>query len=516
MNRTIAVAITSTTKAIQARLARWQPGPCGPARRRQPSSTLQTLAQPNSSVALRWRGIQRFLNLGGLLLSINLITGAPSIKAQPNAGAPTIYRGEVFHLIDDPRTKKEKAHQYIEDAGLLVENGRIKALGSYNDIASKYRQAITRDYRGYLISPGFIDTHVHYPQSEVIGAYGEQLLEWLNTYTFPAEIKYSNPVYAREQADFFLNELLKNGTTTALVFATVSPVSVNAFFEAALARNMRMISGKVLMDRNAPAGLLDTTESSYIDSKKLIQKWHGLGRLSYAITPRFAPTSTPAQLEAAGKLKAEFPSVYVHTHLSENPNEIAWVKQLFPERKGYLDVYDYYKLTGSRSVFAHGVHLEDEEVQTLHKTQSVISFCPTSNLFLGSGLFPLIALRERGVRIALGTDVGAGTSLSILQTLNEGYKVAQLRRTKLSPYEGFYLATLGGARALSLDDKIGNLMPGKEADFIVLDPRATALAALRADTSTTLQERLFTLMTLGDDRMIKATYIAGVKLHERR
>jgi len=278
-----------------------------------------------------------------------------------------------------------------------------------------------------------------------------------------------------------------------------------------------MISGKVLMDRNAPPGLLDTPASGYAESKELIQKWHGVGRLSYAITPRFAPTSTPAQLESAGKLKAEFPSVYVHTHLSENTNEIAWVKQLFPDRKGYLDVYDHYRLTGPRSVFAHGVHLDpDKEVQTVLNTHSVISFCPTSNLFLGSGLLPLIDLRERGVRIALGTDVGAGTSLSILQTLNEAYKVAQMRQTKLSAYEGFYLATLGGARALSLEDKIGNLLPGKEADFIVLDPRATALAALRADMSKTLQERLFALMILGDDRMVKATYINGVQQYERR
>ena len=398
----------------------------------------------------------------------------------------------------------------------MVENGHIKELGNYKKIALKYSKSPTKDYRGYLITPGFIDSHVHYPQTEMIGDYGEQLLEWLNTYTFPTEKKYSNAIYARKQADFFLNELLKNGTTTALVFATVSPVSVDAFFEAALSKNMRMISGKVLMDRNAPAYLLDTPESGYADTKKLIQKWHGVGRLSYAITPRFAPTSTRAQLKSAGELKAEFPSVYVHTHLSENTNEIALVKQLFPERKGYLDVYDHYKLTGPRSVFAHGVHLDPvAEVDTLLKTRSVIAFCPTSNLFLGSGLFPLIPLRERGVRIALGTDIGAGTSLSLLTTLNEGYKVAQLQRTKLSPFEGFYLATLGGARGLSLDDKIGNFIPGKEADFIVLDPRATALSALRSESTTTLQDQLFELMILGDDRMVKATYIAGVKLHER-
>lgn len=461
----------------------------------------------------------RFLSLlcsGGLLISIGLPTWASNVEAHTKQDDGTIYRAELFHLLDDPRTKHDSPYQYIKDGGLLVVNGHIKAIGNYARVSSQFRKAKIQDYRGYLISPGFIDTHVHYPQTEIIGSYGEQLLEWLNTYTFPAELRYRNPVYAKKQANFFLDELLKNGTTTALVFATVSPVSVNAFFEAALARNMRMISGKVLMDRNAPADLLDTPESAYTDSKKLILKWHGIGRLLYAITPRFAPTSTGAELEAAGKLKSEFPSVYVHTHLSENTNEIALVKKLFPERKGYLDVYDYYKLTGSRSVFAHGVHLDPNEVKTALNTQSVISFCPTSNLFLGSGLFPVIALRDLGVRIALGTDVGAGTSLSILQTLNEAYKVAQLRQTKLSALEGFYLATLGGARALSLDDKIGNLQPGKEADFIVLDPRATTISALRADTSKTFQEKLFALMIMGDDRMIKATYIYGVKQYERR
>lgn len=469
-----------------------------------------------SSLALHSRctnGIRRAVTI---LLSVSLTSLPAGLKAQANTPRSTIYRGSILHFLDDPRTKNESAHQYIDDGGLLVERGHIKAIGSYQEISSKHRQANTIDYRGHLISPGFIDTHVHYPQTEIIASYGEQLLQWLSTYTFPAELKYNNPVYARKQADFFLNELLRNGTTTALVFATVRPASVDAFFEAALAKNMRMISGKVLMDRNAPADLLDTPRSGYIESKELIQKWHGVGRLSYAITPRFAPTSTPAQLELAGRLKEEFPSVYVHTHLSENTNEIALVKQLFPDRKGYLDVYDHYKLTGPRSVFAHGVHLDPEqEVPILLKTLSVISFCPTSNLFLGSGLFPLIALRERGVRIALGTDVGAGTSLSILQTLNEGYKVAQLRQTKLSAMEGFYLATLGGAKALSLDDKIGNLLPGKEADFIVLDPRATAISAQRAATSKTLQERLFALMILGDDRMVKATYINGVQQHER-
>lgn len=443
------------------------------------------------------------------------LTTFADAKAE-EAKRETAYRASILHFISDPTLTKEKSYEYIKDGLLIVRNGQVLATGPYESSIRKLaKTAKVINYSGYLITPGFIDAHVHYPQVEIIASYGEQLLEWLNIYVFPAERKYSNIQYAREKADFFLNQLVKNGTTTALVFTTVDPTSVNAFFEAALARNMRMIAGKVLMDRNAPAYLLDTPESGYQESLNLIKKWHGVGRLSYAITPRFAPTSSPAQLQASGRLKAEFPSTYVHTHLSENKSEIAWVKSLFPEQKGYLDVYHHYGLTGSRSIFAHAVHLDSkDEVNTIIKTKSVLAFCPSSNLFLGSGLFPFRKLRDAGARIALGTDVGAGTSLSILRTLNEGYKVAQLQQQKLSPLEGLYLATLGGAESLSLADRIGNFLPGKEADFIVLDPKATAVSKLRLDKNQTIEEMLFTLMILGDDRNIKATYIAGVKQHE--
>lgn len=457
--------------------------------------------------------LKRLLALQAIGLAV--LTACASARAGQPA-SETAYRASILHFLSDPTTAKGKTHEYIEDGLLIVQNGHIVSAGPYESSIKKLAKT-TRivNYSGYLITPGFVDAHVHYPQVEIIASYGEQLLEWLNTYVFPAERKYSNKQYARTKADFFLDQLAKNGTTTALVFATVDPTSVNAFFEAALAKNMRMIAGKVLMDRNAPPYLLDTPESGYQDSLNLIKKWHGVGRLSYAITPRFAPTSSPAQLQAAGRLKAEFPSTYVHTHLSENKNEIAWVKSLFPERKGYLDVYNHYGLTGPRSIFAHAVHLDpDDEVNTILKTKSVIAFCPTSNLFLGSGLFPFRKLRDAGARIALGTDVGAGTSLSILSTLQEGYKVVQLQQQKLSPLEGFYLATLGGAVNLSLDDRIGNFLPGKEADFIVLDPKATAISKLRLANSPTLEERLFALMMLGDDRSIKATYIAGRKHHE--
>ncbi len=447
------------------------------------------------------------------LAALTAFTGAKAEQAKRE----TAYRASILHFLSDPATTKDKSYEYIKDGLLIVRDGQIVSAGPYkSSIAKLAKTSNVVNYSGYLITPGFVDAHVHYPQVEIIASYGEQLIEWLNTYVFPAERKYSNSQYAREKAEFFLSQLIKNGTTTALVFATVDPTSVNAFFEAALAKNMRMIAGKVLMDRNAPAYLLDTPESGYQESLNLIKKWHGVGRLSYAITPRFAPTSSPAQLQAAGRLKAEFPSAYVHTHLSENKNEIAWVKSLFPERKGYLDVYHHYGLTGPRSIFAHAVHLDPkDEVNTIIKTKSVLAFCPTSNLFLGSGLFPFRTLRDAGARIALGTDVGAGTSLSILATLNEGYKVAQLQQQKLSPLEGFYLATLGGAQSLSLADRIGNFLPGKEADFIVLDPKATAISKLRLDKSQTLEEMLFALMILGDDRNIKATYVAGVKQHEQ-
>lgn len=428
------------------------------------------------------------------------------------------YRGSIFHFLNDPLESPDKAFQFFDDGLLVVENGHVLAVGPYSDLHKRLAKGVPiEDYSGRLIVPGFVDAHIHYPQTEMIAAYGEQLLEWLNTYTFPTERKYSDYPYARSQAEFFLDQLLRNGTTTALVFATVHPTSVEAIFDASLARNMRLISGKVLMDQNAPDYLLDSPDKAYKESRALIEKWRNKGRLGYAITPRFAPTSSPAQLEAAGRLRVEFPETYVHTHISENPDEVAWVKKLYPERKNYFDVYDHYGLSGPRSIFAHGIHLgPDDEVGAILATKSVIAFCPTSNLFLGSGLFPFRKLRDQGVRVALGTDVGAGTSFSMLETLDEAYKVAQLQKTRLSPLEGFYLATLGGAKALSLESKIGNFLPGKEADFVVLDPHATPLTHLRETGSRTLEEKLFVLMKLGDDRHVMATYVAGERLYTRK
>ena len=424
----------------------------------------------------------------------------------------TAIRGRFLDIQNTVAQARDIPNQvrYVEDGLLITEHGKIKWFGTWADGQSYLpKNTQVQHYPDQLIVPGFIDTHIHFPQTEMIGAFGEQLLEWLNTYTFPTEIQFADKVYADKIAQFFVQELLKNGTTTALVFCTVHPQSVDALFEVAAQHQMRLIAGKVMMDRHAPEALCDTAESAYSDSKALIEKWHGKGRNLYAITPRFAPTSTPEQLTAAGKLKAEFPDAYVHTHLSENKNEIEWVKELFPAQKGYLDVYHHYGLTGSRSVFAHCVHLEDEEWDCMHQTNSAIAFCPTSNLFLGSGLFPLKKTWEKQVKVGLGTDVGAGTSFNQLQTLNEAYKVQQLQGDKLSAFEALYHATLGGAKALDLDQTLGNFNVGKEADFVVLNLKPTALQTLRQERAKGIEDSLFALMTMGDDRNIHTTYVYG-------
>ena len=427
------------------------------------------------------------------------------------------YRASVMHFVEDPdKTSVEKSYQYFEDGMLVVDDGKVVAAGLADDLIpflASNTEVI--DYPNCLIMPGFVDTHIHYPQTEMIAAYGEQLLEWLDTYTFPVEAKFSDPEYARGIADRFLDELLRCGTTTALVFGSVHKASVDAFFEACEARDLRMIAGKVMMDRNAPDYLVDTPESSYRDSKALIEKWHNRGRLRYAVTPRFAPTSTPEQLQKAGQLLKEHPGVYLHTHMSENADEIVWVEELFPDCDHYLHTYDEAGLLGRRSVFAHCIHLNDEEWDRMAETDSGIAFCPTSNLFLGSGLFNLKRAVEKNIRVGLGTDVGGGTTFSILQTLGEAYKVQQLRGEKLTPFKAFYLATLGGARTLDMDDLIGNFEPGKEADFIVLDKAPTPLLEFRLANCKTLMETLFVMAMLGDDRSIAATYSAGKKVHSK-
>lgn len=427
---------------------------------------------------------------------------------------PPIYRAfraALLHFLDDPANELEPLNtEYFPDGILLIKDGYIEKIGSAHELMNSLPvDCELIHYPEQLIIPGLIDTHIHYPQTDMIAAYGEQLLQWLETYTFPTERQFADQEHAREVAEFFLDELLRNGTTTALVFGTVHPESVEAFFAAAEARNLRMIAGKVLMDRNCPAYLQDTAETAYTESKALIEKWHGRGRLSYAVTPRFAPTSSREQLAKAGELLAEYPDVYMHTHVAENRDEVAWVAELFPKSRSYLDVYQQHGLLRPRAVLAHCIHLDAADRECMASTGSAVAFCPSSNLFIGSGLFDLHSTKASGVRVGLGTDIGGGNYFSLLRGINDAYKVTQLLSKKLSAFQALYLATLGGAKALYLDDKIGNFVVGKEADFIVLNFKATPLIERRLRHCQSLHDTLFALLMLGDDRSVTASYVMG-------
>ncbi|MEX0299440.1 MAG: guanine deaminase [Kordiimonas sp.] len=427
------------------------------------------------------------------------------------------YRGSVFHMVDDPSiTGIEDAHEFYKDGVLIVENGHVIAAGDGPDLKDILAQCTEIvDHGNNLIVPGFIDTHIHFPQLDMIASFGEQLLDWLNKYTFPEEAKFADPAHAEECAKFFIDELLKNGTTTALVFGSVHKESADALFAEAFERGMRIAAGKALMDRNVPESVRDTAKSSDADNRELIKKWHGKGRLQYAITPRFAPACSDEQLTLAGKLLEEIPDLLMQTHLSENIAEIEWVNELYPDANGYLDAYAKFGLLTNRSVFAHCIHLNGDEFQRMAEADAAISFCPTSNLFLGSGLFNIKEAEKYGMDVGLGTDVGAGTSFSLLQTMNEAYKVCHLKGDKLTPFKSFYLATLGGAKALNMSDKVGSFKKGKEADFIVLDKAATPLLQRRLKNTHNLHELLFVLSMLGDDRTVSHTYIAGELQHQR-
>lgn len=425
----------------------------------------------------------------------------------------TIYRARLFTPVSDPfATGVESTFVAHDDAFLAVDDeGRISGLGPWSehpagDVVDLGRRA--------LISPGFIDTHLHAPQLEMIGSYGGHLLEWLNRYTFPTEAKFADPEHARRIAEAFFDELLRNGTLTALIFSTIHEKATDIFFEEAERSGFRGIIGKAMMDRNAPDYLLETARDSYDRSRALLQKWHNRGLLRYAVTPRFAPTSTPALLEAAGSLKKEFPDVYVHTHISENKAEVQWVHELFPEAE-YADVYDRYGLLGDKSVLAHGVHLNEEELDLLNRRGSRIAHCPNSNLFLGSGLFPLHHVLEAGVIVGLGTDIGAGTTPSMFTAMADAYKVQQVQNVSLSPFHLWYLATLGGAKALSMQQETGSLEPGKSADFVVLDLEATPLIAMRSERASSVEDLLAGLIFMGDDRVVSQAYIAGREVSRR-
>ena len=422
----------------------------------------------------------------------------------------TYLRGSILHFLRDPGAEADPAAwEYWDDGCLRIENGRIAAAGPADQVMrARTAQETLHDHRGKLILPGFVDTHVHYAQVDVIASYGRQLLDWLNDYTFPAERAFADPDHAHRIASLFLDTLLRHGTTTAAVYPTVHRQSVDAFFEAAQERGLRMICGKILMDRNSPDYLRDDVVGAEADCRALIQRWHGKERLGYALTPRFAPTSSREQLAMAGRLYQET-GVWMQTHLAENLDEVRWVKELFPEARSYLDVYERFGLLGARSVFAHCIHLDEGDRARFVASNSAMSFCPTSNLFIGSGFFDLEAARQLGVRVGLATDVGGGTSYSMLQTLAEAYKVLMTHGHRLNAWRGLWLATLGGAACLSLDDAIGNFTPGKEADCVVIDPAATPVLDRRMQVAKTLEERLFALMMLGDDRAVAATYIMG-------
>ena len=421
------------------------------------------------------------------------------------------HRGEILHFLEDPGEHGEAAWRHFTDGALVVEQGHVAACGDADDVLPRYPRAEVTEHRDCLLVPGFIDAHIHYPQCEVVAAYGAQLLDWLEEHTYPAEARFAERAHAERIAAFFLDELLRNGTTTALVFGTVHPQSVDAFFSAAEARNLRMICGKVMMDRNAPEALCDTAQSSFDDSRDLIARWHGKGRLGYAVTPRFAVTSSGAQLQAAGKLLADNPGVHLQTHIAENARECEWVAELFPQCRDYLDVYDRHGLLGRRSVFAHGIHLSEREWARLAASDSNMAFCPTSNLFIGSGLFALHKADTHRVRVGLGSDIGGGDSFSLLRVINEAYKVQQLQQHNLPPLRALYLATLGGAKALDLQRTIGNFEPGKEADFITLNYHATPLIQFRIAACASLAEKLFVLQMLGDDRVVSGVWVMGCR-----
>ena len=424
-----------------------------------------------------------------------------------------LLRGRLLSFITEPESADDRAsYRYEQDGALLVRDGLVEAVGDFSQIAAGPGKGVeVIDHRPHLIMPGFIDAHAHMPQMQVIASFGAELLDWLNNYTFPAETRFSDAAHAKRIAGLFLDELIRHGTTTVAAYCTVHPASADALFEAAQARNMRIIAGKVMMDRNAPDGLRDSPQAGYDESKALIARWHGKGRLAYAITPRFAITSTPAQLDTAGALAAEFPDLHIQTHLSENRAEIALAQELFPECEDYADIYAHYGLTGPKSLFGHCVHLSEREADALSDSGSVAVFCPTSNLFLGSGLFDYQRYRKRGkaLRIAAATDVGGGTNYSMLRTMDEGYKVITLNGEKLNPLAAFWQITLGNAKALSFERNIGALEPGREADFVVLDASATSAMRVRMETVETLAEELFLLQTMGDDRAVVETYVAG-------
>ena len=425
------------------------------------------------------------------------------------------YRAQLLRFNGDP-AQSPHAAVFDEDGLLVVDDGHVVAAGAWDTVSTRLAPGTqVHEMRDKLIVPGFIDSHIHYPQTDMIASPAPGLLPWLETYTFPTEGSFADPAVAADTARFFVDELLACGTTTALVYCTVHKHSADALFTESETRNLRMIAGKVLMDRNCPEFLRDTAQSGYDDSAELIGRWHNRGRQMYALTPRFAPTSTEAQLEACSVLAKQHQDIFIQSHVAENLAEVEWVASLFPGHRSYLDIYDHYGLLRPRAVYGHCVHLDDEDRRRMAQTRTVAAHCPTSNLFLGSGLFDFDKAGETGQPVALATDVGGGTSFSMLQTMNEAHKVARLTGHHLSATRMFWLATAGAAQALDLADKVGTLAAQSEADFVVLDPAATPLLARRTSRVESLEELLFAFALLGDDRAVYATYAAGKCVHQR-
>ena len=423
--------------------------------------------------------------------------------------------GRTLSFDGDPEDNADSVH-YCEQGAVLVDGGLIVWCGQAGDAPAVLAEgAEHHDYGDDLILPGFVDGHVHYPQIGVIASFGAQLLDWLEKYTFPEEARFSDPDYARDTAKLFLDLLVANGTTTAAVYCTVHPESADAFFAESTSRNLRIIAGKILMDRNAPDSVLDIAQSGYDDTKALIEKWHGNGRNLYAVTPRFAPTSTPAQLEACGTLMSEFSDVYLQSHVSENADEVKWVAELFPEARSYQDVYARYGMLGPRALYGHAIHMDEADLRQAAETGTKFVHCPTSNLFIGSGLFRMNETRQAGVDVLLGSDVGGGTSLSPFATMKAAYEIAQFSGYSLTPESAFWLSTAGGAAALSLGTTIGRLESGYEADIVVLDLNSTPVIRQRVDRAEDLRDILFTQMILADDRAIRATYAGGLKVYAK-
>ncbi len=421
-----------------------------------------------------------------------------------------LLRGRVLDFVAEPQGIDDTdSYRYFEDGAVLIEGGKIIACGAYGDVKPAGVNCEIIDHRPQLIMPGLIDPHIHFVQMQVVASYAANLLEWLNTYTFVEEQKFVDLAHGLAIASEFFDTLIRYGTTTAVAYCSVHKASAEAFFTEAEKRNMLMIGGKCMMNRNCPEALQDTPQSGYDDTKALLEKWDGRGRNIYAITPRFALSSTREQMDMVRALITEFPDAYVQTHLSENDKEIATTLDLYPEHQDYLAIYEYYGFLGPKSLFGHAIYLSDRELGVMAETKSVAISCPTSNVFLGSGLFDRDKNKAAGVRIGIATDIGGGTSFSMLKTLDSFYKVQQLNGNRIDPITSFYMMTLGNAEALSLSDKIGTLAVGSDADIVVLDASSTPEMALRLEIVSSLAEELFLLQTLGDDRAVVETYVAG-------